>query len=399
MKNYPVIKKKNFSSLAQRKLAVASILRLLDENTSFLLVGHQLPDEDCIASLAALSLIIHKLEKDASIYLPGKVPEQISYLLEICSYNRIPIYTTEIPASFTPDAIIVLDTPKPSMIDLSPRIDKLLDDKTILKAEIDHHLSADAAYLNDTTAQFVTSASSTCEILAYLCYKMKNDPLYSKKYDVKGLLTRNLILTILTGISGDSKNGVSFNDKRDKMFFTLFSDRLESLLRKQTHKGSENFADLGQVYQAIKAFSQEEQQLFEKLILKEEKLKGIHYVILPPDDSRQIIEEAQDYSLFVNVIKAVTDAIAEDSKKIGYTVYLDESKPEKKLYQIRIRLAKNFNSIDLREVLTTLDIKDGGGHPGAIGFRVSSDTISDLPAFCKKINDSLLNLLSTAKSS
>lgn len=395
MKNYPIIKKKNYSNLAQRKKAASSFLRLLDEKSSFLLLGHQLPDEDCIASLAALALIINKLEKDASIYLPGKFPEQISYLLEICSYNRIPIYTSEIPESFTPDVIIVLDTPKPSMIELTPRIDKLLEDNSILKAEIDHHLSADATCLNNTSAQFITSASSTCEILAYLCYKIKNNDLYKKKYDVKGLLTRNLILAILTGISGDSKNGVAFSNSRDEHFFKLFSDKLENLLRKQTHKGSENFADLGQVYQAIQSFSQEEQKLYEKLILKEEKTKEIHYVVLSQEESQKIIEEAQDYSLFVNVIKAVTDAIAEDSKKIGYTLYFDESNPEKKLYQIRIRLAKKFNSIDLREILTSLKIKDGGGHPGAIGFRLPVEQIQDIPTFCKKINEALKNLLST----
>ena len=230
MPNLKIEAKKNYDSVVQRNEHAKNILKVLDENKNFLLLGHTLPDADCISSLCAWALIIVKLKKKVSIYLPGNVPEQIAYLLDICRYNQISVFLDDIPENLKVEAIFILDTPKPEMIDASPRIWKLIESPDIIKAEIDHHLESDASSLTAEELRFVSSASSTCELIAYLIYKIGSKTDFVKRYETGVLFTRNVILSILTGIIGDTKNGVRFVSKRDKRMFNLFSKSLESKL-------------------------------------------------------------------------------------------------------------------------------------------------------------------------
>lgn len=371
MPNLKIEAKKNYDSVVQRNEHAKNILKVLDENKNFLLLGHTLPDADCISSLCAWALIIVKLKKKVSIYLPGNVPEQIAYLLDICRYNQISVFLDDIPENLKVEAIFILDTPKPEMIDASPRIWKLIESPDIIKAEIDHHLESDASSLTSEELRFVSSASSTCELIAYLIYKIGSKTDFVKKYETGVLFTRNVILSILTGIIGDTKNGVRFVSKRDKRMFNLFSKSLESKLDELTIKNSNNLANLEQVFDVIQSLSLNEKILIEELLENEIKRENISAVILDDDKSRELINKTDDYSLFVNTIKDVTDILAEHSGKTGLTMYLEEQ--EKRLYQIRIRCSKSYNKIDLRTILTNLKIENGGGHPGAIGLRIPPD--------------------------
>jgi nanoRNase/pAp phosphatase (c-di-AMP/oligoRNAs hydrolase) len=65
---------------------------------------------------------------------------------------------------------------------------------------------------------------------------------------------------------------------------------------------------------------------------------------------------------------------------IGITSYYDMSEVSD-LIQIRVRASRDVSGIDLRTLLTDLDIKDGGGHPGAIGFRIPKGEMKDLSGF------------------
>jgi nanoRNase/pAp phosphatase (c-di-AMP/oligoRNAs hydrolase) len=52
--------------------------------------------------------------------------------------------------------------------------------------------------------------------------------------------------------------------------------------------------------------------------------------------------------------------------------------------QWRLRRASAFASIDLREVLPVIGITNGGGHPGAIGFRRPKSEVQDITAMTKE---------------
>jgi hypothetical protein len=49
--------------------------------------------------------------------------------------------------------------------------------------------------------------------------------------------------------------------------------------------------------------------------------------------------------------------------------------------QFRLRRAQDFSVLDLRAVIGELGIHNGGGHPGAVGFRVDKKDVGDIVAF------------------
>jgi nanoRNase/pAp phosphatase (c-di-AMP/oligoRNAs hydrolase) len=49
--------------------------------------------------------------------------------------------------------------------------------------------------------------------------------------------------------------------------------------------------------------------------------------------------------------------------------------------QFRMRRSSTFQTFDLRRILDLFSIKNGGGHEGAIGFRISRREIGDIPSF------------------
>jgi nanoRNase/pAp phosphatase (c-di-AMP/oligoRNAs hydrolase) len=68
------------------------------------------------------------------------------------------------------------------------------------------------------------------------------------------------------------------------------------------------------------------------------------------------------------IAKAVADALAENSGKLGLVAYLDHPSVSD-LMQFRVRRSHSFRDLDLRDILGVLGASNGGGHPGAVGFR------------------------------
>jgi nanoRNase/pAp phosphatase (c-di-AMP/oligoRNAs hydrolase) len=141
------------------------------------------------------------------------------------------------------------------------------------------------------------------------------------------------------------------------------------------------------IFSMLQSLSVEERKLYQALLDHAHYSGRIGYLALDLEESRNYLNRVE-YSLFVKVIKSVTDFLSEKSGKIGMTVYYDT--PEvSNLIQFRIRVARDITDIDLRSILESFNIKDGGGHPGAIGFRVPAEEMTDFPAYIKNLLFSL----------
>jgi nanoRNase/pAp phosphatase (c-di-AMP/oligoRNAs hydrolase) len=89
----------------------------------------------------------------------------------------------------------------------------------------------------------------------------------------------------------------------------------------------------------------------------------------------------------------MADKLAEASGVLGLVAYYDH--PGKSdLVQFRLRRSGSWKKYDLRGLLTLLSITNGGGHEGAIGFRVPRSEITDFPAYV----DTLLQTVEAAIS-
>jgi nanoRNase/pAp phosphatase (c-di-AMP/oligoRNAs hydrolase) len=374
------MEKKEIRTIAEKNRYVKNIIDEADRLDSFLLIGHKDPDTDCIASLAAFSLLLRKLEKDVTISLPGPVTEQFNYLLAICKYNGISIIYGRGPLPEGIEAVVILDTPKPDMIARNAVIDRLLADPGVRKIEIDHHLEADAAYTGDPGYCLVSEASSTCELIGYLCFKFSRQ---KDRFSGTDFFSRNIALAILTGIVGDSHMGKYLKSAKERWYYSVFSQAFDKLLVEKTKKNSGNMASMEAIFDTIQRFSVREKICFDRIVKQQQKSKFVSYVALGKEESAELFA-LYGGELIVNVSKAAADTLAEETEKLGLIVYYDDPSLSD-FVQFRLRRSAKFTTLDLRTVLKIIGITNGGGHPGAIGFRVTKDKVPDIHAFTAEI--------------
>lgn len=385
--------KHNFASIAERGRTISRILALIGEKNSFLLIGHELPDEDCISSLVAAALLIVKFHNSVSIYIRDQIPAQLSYMEQICAYNKIAICRGPVYTGAKPEAVFVLDTPKPEMIAGNQDISPFLVDPAIPVVEIDHHLSADAALSGTPDYCLVAKATSTCELLTLVCIKLNNDKEALSRYGVTNLFSRNIVLALLTGIIGDTRFGLTVKTNRDQFFYRCFSTYLSKILHKSHRKNSTNYSSMTDISNSIQTMSVAERDIYQMLLDHSRYSGRTGYVVLDPEESLNILGRV-DYTVFVKVIKSVTDFLSEQSGTIGLTAYYDM--PEvSNLIQFRIRVSRDAAGIDLRSILLDFNISDGGGHPGAIGFRMPKNAVPNYHEYVESLLEKIEGLEKT----
>jgi nanoRNase/pAp phosphatase (c-di-AMP/oligoRNAs hydrolase) len=376
------VKKREIATIAEKNRIAANIIGEIERLDTFILVGHQNPDTDCIASLAAIGLLLRRADKDAVIYLPGPVSEHFNYLLAICKYNGIILLYggDEIPTYLEradPDtkALFLLDTPKPEMFSWNGPIEKLFKNPAVRKIEIDHHVQTDAVYAGDQGFCLVTEASSTCELIGYLVIKTMKKKNWRKKDDA---FFQNISLAILTGIVGDSSMGKYLKNKREKMYYNLFSNSFDRYLEERTQKPVKKMS-AENTFDALQTFSVQDKKCFDRIMNATIKTGALFYAGLGKAESEELFDSYGNDRM-VMVTKVAADTLAENSGKLGLVVYYDASKPGG-LVEFRLRRGSKYNVLDLRKILKKLKLDNGGGHPGAIGFRIPGENIADFGKF------------------
>jgi nanoRNase/pAp phosphatase (c-di-AMP/oligoRNAs hydrolase) len=373
-------KKTELRTIAEKNRIVNRIMDTILDRDSFLLMGHKDPDTDCIASLVAFALLLGKFHKEITIYLAGPVLAQFSYLLAICKYNGIAVVYGKVPNIKSFSSVVILDTPKPEMIALNDEIAALMADKDIAKIEIDHHLEGDASCAGDNGLCLISAASSTCELIGLFLLKISQQRGNFKNID---FFTRNLVLAIITGIVGDSQMGKYLTSRREKFHYKIFTDIFDRLLGEKTLKNSKNLSSMKAVFDDIQNFSVQEKKCFDGIMRLKNTKKSVHYICIGKRQSAEFFE-TYGTELIVNASKAAADTLAEDCGKLGLVAYYDDPSLSD-FVQFRLRRSAKFLHADLRTVLAGLKIENGGGHPGAIGFRVNKGDVQNITSFTEGI--------------
>jgi nanoRNase/pAp phosphatase (c-di-AMP/oligoRNAs hydrolase) len=374
--------KQPFSSIKERNDAVDALLRLLDRRRHFLVVGHRDPDEDCIASMVAIGLLISKFNKHVEVYLPGKVHDHFEYLLSICRYNGIRVVRAGEKARLPIGVVVACDTPKPDMLDLDPTIRAAMQRERVVVAEIDHHVGGDSEYIGDVGYRLVTEASSAAELVGVVVLKLRGRPALLKKYGLGEPLSRNLVLAILTGIVGDTKMGQFVKSRREGHYYRVFSGLFDTYLAEQTTKTS-NISNMEQLFLEIQKLSETERRCYTYFTGRSRVQDSVGVAVLGCEHGRTLYEDFER-DVVVSVARTVADELAERGGKVSLVGYCDDPRTSD-LIQFRMRRSRDYRDIDLRDVLPILGITDGGGHEGAVGFRLARKDVPDLGAFVDRV--------------
>ena len=384
------------STIAEKNRIINNIIEKITRGNDFLLTGHQHPDEDCVASMVAFGLLLSKFEKRSYITACTEINENYRYLLNICKYNSITVIENceEIPDKI--NSIIILDTPKPNMMIRSPSTAKIFADPAVLRIELDHHLEADSSYCGDPGYRLVDEASSTCELIGFLAFKLRNREELFPAYRGEKIFSRNFVLAILTGIIGDSKMGKYLKSNRERWFYNLFSNMFNEILRNETFSASANLSDMREVYDEIFRLSDEEEHCYRYFMERKVRVPKICYIVMNSRDSEHI-NSAFQYETVVNISRTAADKLAEESGYLGLVGFYDD--PAHSNYvQFRMRRSENYRGIDLRSIISAFNIENGGGHKGAIGFRVEREKLPDINVFVEDLIRGTQQLIETAEA-
>lgn len=384
------MKKQIIPTIYEKNRIIDNIIEAMVKCRDFLILGHQNPDEDCIASMVAFAILLGKFDKKAGICIGKKVHEHFQYLLNICKYNAITLYEScdQFNGSF--DALVVCDTPKPSMVEKNALVEAMLKSPDVLKIEIDHHIGSDSSYIGDEGYCLVSEATSSSELILYLILKVAKKEGLLREYQIKDLLSRNLVLALLSGIIGDTNMGKFLKSRRERKYYRLFSSMLNNILRATTIRET-NFANMDQVYQELQRLSGNEDRCYRYLMDRKHFSASIGYVALDQVESRELQTHVDEDTL-VSVSRAVANELAEKSRKLSLVAYYD--RPEvSNLVQFRVRRSGSYRGYDLREMLELFSIENGGGHEGAIGFRLQKESITDYRGYVNRLIEGLERVL------
>ncbi len=374
--------KKKIRTIHERNKITERIISAIIKRKSFLICGHMDPDEDCVSSMVAFAILLTKFDKIVQIYIDGRVNINLNYLLNICKYNSIKIINSKSNIKRSVDTLVICDTAKKSMLDINNRIKKLFSRKEIVKIEIDHHIGGDSEYIGDSRYSLVDTASSASELVGFLALKLRNKKDVLMHFFILDPFSRNFILAILTGIVGDTNMGQYLKSRREKIYYTIFSNMYNEMLMKLTVRET-NLNKIEDVSKAVHNITVQEERCNNYIIGKKQFSKSIGFVILKENDMNYI-KRKFDYDVLVTVVRHIADELAEESGKLSLVVFFDDHDNDH-LYQFRMRRSHSFKKFDLRKVLDYFDIKNGGGHEGAIGFRFSAESINNITEFTEKL--------------
>lgn len=370
-------------SIREKNRIIDNIIRAMTERESFLLLGHRNPDEDCIASMVAFALLLSKFMRRVKVCLPVKVHPHFQYMINICRYNSIEVLRSCDWTSDYVDTMVICDTAKPSMVVTNEVIDTLFKDPGVLKIEIDHHVGADSEYIGDPGYCLVTEATSASELVGHITLKLSKKTELLQRFQIENPFTRNIVLAILTGIVGDTNMGKFIKSRRERDYYRIFSNMFNRMLAEKTVKDSGNFRNIDEIHGELRRLSSEEDACHRYFQRRKRFSSSIGYVALDQEDMRTLYETCDEETV-VSVARAIANELAEESGRISLVAYYDH--PDRSdLVQFRARRSHRYKRFDLRVILEAFSIRDGGGHEGAIGFRVPRAQVGDYRKYVQRM--------------
>ena len=135
--------------------SLAAVAQELGKAQRLLLIGHIMPDGDCIGSMLALGLALEREGKEVTFALPGPVPSIYSFLPGV-ERIRVNPPATELGSSGDFDLIFIVDTSVPARLGELEKVVGRMREAGCRAVLLDHHVSglpyADVNYIDPNAA-------------------------------------------------------------------------------------------------------------------------------------------------------------------------------------------------------------------------------------------------------
>jgi hypothetical protein len=214
---------------------------------------------------------------------------------------------------------------------------------------------------------------------------------------------RNILIGLITGLLGDTAGGKAVTIKEDFDYWMKeLGERLASNTRwRKAREGrpsegeSSKFQTPEKIRDYLDRLSIEQEDYLNAIVSRVDKQSGLGLLNLMSSVYRQIenVCGAQDFNWFPDILGPLLNRIPEEAGKLGVVFYNGKNAEGEDCVFIKLRRSIDYDGFDLREVEGPIKkafgnaYMGGGGHPGAVSFRVNSIDEADFLLQFKPVTD------------
>ena len=375
-------------------------IKIINTSESFLFSGDI--DPDSVGSMLSLSLYLNLLEKKVFLILPEKLGENLDFFEKIIEYNGITILRNEKQIETIKDeveTVIFCDTANTKLLPHYSYLSKNILFRKPKVIEIDHHFGADSEELTDYGIKLFCKANANTEIIGKILLTYHED--YPKGPDPFG--QRNIILGLMTGLLGDTVGGkiIPFQEDYD-YWMEMLKKSLKNITRWREFDNERNkdnkiskFGTPKQILEYLNRLT-EEQEACLNFLNKRVELKGqIGFLNLLRSTQEEVKNTFKTFNpyWFADILNFILNSVPEKTGCAGMVVFEGKNADGEDCFFIKLRRAAKFSGIDLRSAETLLKelfgdlYMGGGGHAGAVSFRIHTMDENNFLGQTEKIFD------------
>jgi nanoRNase/pAp phosphatase (c-di-AMP/oligoRNAs hydrolase) len=384
------------NKISIRNAVIKKIIKTIKKCERFLFISYI--DPDALGSMLALGLVLKRLNKEVYFYLPDDDARRIEYMQGIIDYNGIiPVYDYQtISDGLEFDCIVLNDTANRKVIPHYKKIEYIFEEGCVDIIETDHHFGTDSDKIAPSSIALFEKANANCEIITKILYKMNNDAEIKETIDGDTVFKRNILLSLLTGIISDTQFGKYLVNKHQ---YNIFMKFLSIRLELATLEKVKYFKTPKDIYQYLIEVSKENAACVEELdkyIEKRDRLYVLNIAESGPlkGDIPSYCASCRDVDIS-DISDVIANKLPEMHGNIG-SLILEKELEGEMVYYIKLRRSMSFNAFDLRTLeehfksaFSDLYL-GGGGHPGAVSFRVKKSSPADFSNKINKVFDKII---------
>jgi len=362
---------------------VDEAVSLIKRSQSFLFCGDI--DPDSVGSMLALALYLRLLKKQAYLVISEGLSDNLDYMRHILEYNSVTILqkAEDICAVREKiDTVIFCDTANTKLVPHYPVIRESILSRKLPVIEIDHHFGADSEELTSNGIKLFRKANANTEIIGELLEKLSG----GREGAPQPFNHRNIVIGLITGLLGDTVGGKVVHDQES---YDHWMSLLEAQLQKYTrwresapdrlpdNKG-EKFGTTSSILAYLNKLSDEQNACLVTLKDRITVDGGLGFLNIMNSTYSQVKDVCQPYDSdgFVDILGFLMNIVPEESGKAGLVCYHGKNAERKNCIFIKLRRAVDYDGFDLRraedEIKKAFEdmYMGGGGHPGAVSFRI-----------------------------
>ena len=145
----------------------------------------------------------------------------------------------------------------------------------------------------------------------------------------------------------------------------------------------------------LEEMTEEESTLYYNMEKYTREKEGLGLLLLDEASSLKLQTEADNFLTFIDVLRNLTGKLSDLPHLASISCFYYPLSISS-FVEFRVRASEKIRGVDFRDLIEKMEVPEGngGGHPGAICFKVERDLIKDIHEYTKRLTDAVKEKIS-----